>query len=418
MTDYAVLLPGQGTQYVGMGQELYNKYKIVQDIYDRANELLDYNIRDLCFEGSKEVLANIEIAQISILLMGVCSYKVFVDKIEYRPKFICGHSLGELTALTCSGAIDLDDAIYLVKKRGELMNLASQKNKGTMAAILGVEQVVIERVCNEVTEEYKYVGIANYNTEEQIVISGYLDSVEKAVSRLKTLGGEAIYLNVTGAFHSPLMQPAVADFEKELKKYKYKQMDVCVISNYDSLPYTDANEIKIKLVKQLVNPVKWIDMMKYLQDNEIYYAVDLGPKSVVSNLVKKSGLTLKAYSYEKEKEIIFKALKKDSCYHSTIVSKCITVSICTRNIVSLNQEEYKIGVIDPYEKLCEISKKTERKERKPTTAENLAALRLLKQIFKAKKTPENEQSNRFDEIFREIGTNKDDIDYYMSHINE
>jgi [acyl-carrier-protein] S-malonyltransferase len=409
MKDYAILLPGQGSQYIGMGKELYDNYSIVREIYDQANEILNFNIKDLCFNGDIKELTKTENTQPAILLAGVSAFKVFMEEVGEKPKFICGHSIGEITALTCSGAINLQDGIKIVKKRGELMGSAMPNKKGIMAAIIGVDIEKIEAVCKSINEENNYVGIANFNSYNQIVISGYEEPVNKAIAQLNEMNGKAIILNVNGAFHSPLMESVVDEFKEELDKYEFNDFDISVISNVDALPYTDKNEIKQKLANQIVKPVKWIQTMEYLKTNKIDCVVDLGPKKIVKNLADNSGLNMKSFAVEGEKDEAIDYLTRNNSDKSvkdfvhTIVTKCIAITVCTKN-ENWNDSEYEEGVIKPYRRMQEIQEKTEKENRKPNREESLEALNLLKKIFKTKKTPIEEQKERFKEIFEVTNT--------------
>lgn len=333
--------------------------------------------------------------------------------MKKKPKFICGHSIGEITALTCSGAIKLENAIKIVKKRGELMGMASYNKKGIMAAIIGSNLEKIQAICKTTTDENDYVGIANFNSYDQIVISGYEKSVKSVISKLNEMNEDGIILNVKGAFHSPLMEPVVEEFKEELEKYEFNDIDINVISNVDALPYIDKNEIKQKLVNQIVNPVKWIQTMEYLKRNGVDCAVDLGPKSIVKNLLKKSELNIKSYAFEGGKdeaiEYLTRGEKKNhnsvNDYMNTIVTKCIAIAVCTQN-KNLNDAEYEDGVVKPYRKMKEMQGNIEKENRKPSKEECLESMNLLKNIFETKKTPIEEQTDRFSEILQ-VTSNKD-----------
>ncbi len=413
MKKYAVMLTGQGSQYIGMGKNLYDKYEVVKQLYHKADDILGFSLKEMCFNGDINELTDTKNAQPAILLAGVAAYRVFLDEVKQLPSYIVGHSIGEITALTCAETIRFEDAIQIVRKRGELMSMSSKKNEGAMAAIIGLEIEVIENICGSLCVSGNYVGIANYNSYSQVVISGHKKSVEEAVSQLNDIGAKCIPLNVSGAFHSPLMQSAVEEYTKILKQFAFEQGNVSVISNVNAIPYGNTDEIVTKLTEQIVKPVQWVKTMEYLNQAAMDCVIDMGPKNIVCNLAKSGKWDMQSFAYEGEREKVIKYLGSSPKmtqassieYDHSIVSKCIAITICTKNNND-DTDEYEKGVIQTYRRLQELQTVLEKEGRKPSEEESIEAINLLKKIFETKRTPFEEQAERFQEISKVAAISK------------
>ena len=405
MREYSLLLPGQGSQYVGMGKKLYDRYSFIQGIYEEANEILGINIRDLCFYGDITELTQTVNTQPAIFLTEIAAYNILIHEFEEKPKYIAGHSVGELAALTCSGAIRFEDAIKIVKKRGELMGRAVLDKKGSMAAVIGVEVDELQYICDKINDEHNNLVIANYNSYNEIVISGYDISVNMAIEMLKKVNARTILLNVSGAFHSPLMEYTVNEFGEELNKYQFKELDIRVISNVDALPYQDKIDIKTKLLDQMVKPVKWIQTIEYIVNKGVDHVIDLGPSTIMKKLADSSGLKLKSFAFVEDQDKIREYFNqntgnecKENNYECTVVTKCLAMTVCTKNN-NYNISGYEEGVNKSYREIQRIQENNELENRKPTRDECIQSLKRLKKVFITKKIPIEEQVDRFNEIF-------------------
>ncbi|MDP4146686.1 MAG: ACP S-malonyltransferase [Bacillota bacterium] len=408
MNKLALLFPGQGAQYVQMGKKLYEEFGAAKEVFEEANEALGFDLKRLCFEGDLEELTKTENAQPAILTASVAAFKVYMDQVGVLPVCAAGHSLGEYTALTCSGAIQFGDAVKLVKQRGRFMQEAAASGLGLMAAVGDLDIKLIEEECRKASSIDNIVVVSNYNSPSQTVISGHKEAVEKVGQRFVEMGGIVTYLNVSAPFHSPIMQVAADRLKEELVKYKYNNFKFPVISNFTALPYESTEKIVENLTKQLVAPVQWVSSMQHLAKIGVDTVVELGPKNILRNLMKKNISSIKGYAYDNSDDVeaLLKESKKlaeDRANGPTVVTRCMAIAVCTRNR-NWNNDEYKKGVIEPYKKIEQMQEQIEESSSRPTLEQMEAALKMLKSVFDTKHTPIEEQIERFNQIFDETGT--------------
>jgi [acyl-carrier-protein] S-malonyltransferase len=282
----AYLFPGQGSQKVGMGKEHYTSNPDFKNYIDQADQILGYSISRLMFEGPADELTQTKYTQPAIFLHSYALYQILDDK----PDMVAGHSLGEFSALAAADVLSFEDALKLVSKRGELMQHAGEENPGTMAAIIGMDDEVVDEICVNTSKIVgKPVVPANYNSPGQLVISGDVDAVEKAVETAKEEGCRfAKMLPVSGAFHSPLMKNAFDEFAKTLNEVDFKDPQFPVYSNVTGEPVINKTELKENVLKQLVSPVKWTQTLKNMQSNKAEVFVEVGPGKVLQGLAKRT----------------------------------------------------------------------------------------------------------------------------------
>jgi len=278
----AYVFPGQGSQFSGMGEDLYNNNPLAKEMFEKANQILGFRITDIMFKGTAEELKQTKVTQPAVFLHSVI---LAACTPEFKPDMVAGHSLGEFSALVAAKAMSFEDGLVLVSKRAMAMQKACELKPSTMAAVLGMDAKTIEDIC-AATEGI--VVAANYNCNGQIVISGEVEAVEKACASLKAAGAKrALVLPVGGAFHSPLMDPARIELAEAIEKTQFNEPICPVYQNVDAKPHTNPEEIKKNLLVQLTAPVKWTYSVENMVADGADSFVELGPGSVLQGLIKK-----------------------------------------------------------------------------------------------------------------------------------
>ena len=280
------IFPGQASQKIGMGKDLYDKTEIGKKYYNIANEILEADIQSISFNGPEEILKKTKYTQPAIFIVSAIIGHAMIEK-GYTPDIVAGHSLGEYSALVVSGAFDFSTGLELVKLRAESMQNAGKVNRGTMAAIIGLSSDDVNNLCDEISTE-KIVVVANYNTKNQIVVSGHVEAVENLMISAKKFGARMVIpLNVSGAFHSPLMSPAREALADKLDSIQISDIKYPLYTNVDAKPITKGKEIKKSLIRQLDNPVQWHNSIKKMIDDGSTHFTEIGPGKVLQGLNRK-----------------------------------------------------------------------------------------------------------------------------------
>ena len=283
----ALIFPGQGSQFVGMGKDLADAFPIARQTFEEADEVLGNSLSAIMWNGPEDELTRTHNAQPAILVHSIAVHRVLADRLP-QISFAAGHSLGEFSAYVAAGAMSFKDAVRTVRRRGELMFRAGQERPGTMAAILGMEDADLERVCLEASAQGGEVVPANYNAPGQLVISGDVPSVQLAMSLAKENGAKkAVQLNVSGAFHSPLMAPAEAGLRVQLDDVELTTPKFPVVSNVTAEPVTDVVAARRLLIEQLTSPVRWTACVRTMIAGGVTELIELGPGSVLTGLMKR-----------------------------------------------------------------------------------------------------------------------------------
>lgn len=284
----AYVFPGQGAQFVGMGLDLYENHAKAQELFEGANEILGFSITDIMFEGTAEDLKQTKVTQPAIFLHSVILSKVLGEK--FRPDMVAGHSLGEFSALVANGTLNFEDGLKLVSQRAKAMQKACEIQPSTMAAVLGLDDEVVEKICDE-TEGI--VVPANYNCPGQLVISGEVDAIHVACEKLKEAGARrALVLPVGGAFHSPLMEPAREELAAAIDNTIFNEPNCPVYQNVTTTGITLSEEIKKNLIAQLTAPVKWTQSVRNMVTDGAKNFMEVGPGKVLQGLVRKIDSTV------------------------------------------------------------------------------------------------------------------------------
>lgn len=279
----AYVFPGQGAQFSGMGKDLYENHALAKAMFDRADEVLGFSISSIMFNGTDEELKQTKVTQPAIFIHSTVLAACMGD--SFKPDMVAGHSLGEFSALVANKTLSFEDGLRLVSARAMAMQKACEETPSTMAAILGLEDAIVEQICQDIDG---VVVPANYNCPGQLVISGAVDAVEKACAKLTEAGAKrALLLQVGGAFHSPLMEPARTELAGAIQQTTFNQPVCPVYQNVNALPVSNPEEIKANLLAQLTAPVKWTQIMLAMEANGLSEVIEVGPGKVLQGLFKK-----------------------------------------------------------------------------------------------------------------------------------
>jgi [acyl-carrier-protein] S-malonyltransferase len=296
----AFIFPGQGSQYVGMGRDLYETHPEAKALFYEADRILGFSLSELCFEGPEGELGDTVNTQPALLTVSVALLRM-LDLEQLNPATVAGHSMGEYTALVAAEALDFADGLKLVRERGRVMKEAGERNPGAMAAIIGLDAGVLEGICQEARLQFpaSSVQIANYNSPGQIVISGHKEALGRAMELAGERGAKRVIpLAVSIASHSPLMQPAADSFASIVAQVDFHRPRVPVVANVTAAPITTVAEIRQELVEQLTSTVRWVESVQYMIAQGVTTFVEIGPKDVLSGLIRRISKEVRAVSLE------------------------------------------------------------------------------------------------------------------------
>ena len=281
--NIAFVFPGQGSQKVGMGLDLYQNSPAAREVFEECDRALDFSLSQLCFQGPEEELCQTIHAQPAIVATSVACLRAAAElHSRFQPSLLAGHSLGEYTALVAAGVLEFGDGIRLVRERGRLMHQAGARQPGGMAAVIGLDEPSLAQLCQEAGVE-----IANINSPNQIVISGAMEALNQAMELARSQGARVVPLEVSGAFHSQLMKSAAAELARIISELYFRAPEVPIVVNTTAQPATTAQEIKEELAQQLLHCVRWQHSVQYMIDHGISTFIEIGPGSVLSGLIKR-----------------------------------------------------------------------------------------------------------------------------------
>ncbi len=415
MAKVGWLFPGQGSQYSGMGKALVERYAAARLTFEEASDALGWDLLKLCAEGPSSELTDTRNAQPAILTYGVAAYRAWLEEGGVIPSVGAGHSLGEFTALACSGTFALADAVKLVRSRGELMQEAARERPGGMAAISGLPDERLESLLRQASEERSEVVLAGINSRNQRVVSGDRDALRRLEDLLTGQSVRLTPLNVSGAFHSPCMESAATRFRERLEACDFRHSEWPVISNVTGFPHDEepANTIRL-LVSQLTQPVRWLACMETMAAHGVTRLIEAGPGRVLSRMWEsfEPAVGVKSMDDGVESAVRFvveveaeadDARQAQRSDDFAFLTRCLAIAVATRNRC-FDETAYRAGVIEPYRNVEKLARRVKETGRKPTDDELRQGLKMLYSVFATKGTDPQERSYRLERLLEETGT--------------
>lgn len=400
MKNIALVFPGVGSQYTGMGKSFYDKFKVVQDAFEEASDTTALHLADLCFSPQQEKqLSRLEYSQLALLTISTAAYRLLQQEVGIPAQYALGHSLGEISALCCAGIIRFSDALSIVQQRGVLINETIAALDGTMAWVINLEGALVEAICRTYSSEGKAVFVSAYDSPNQTSISGHTPAIMEVARKLEEAGAIVYPLKMSGPFHSPLMQEAAERMEAVVARLEYGTASFPVIANQHALPYTDKQSVVENLSLQLIRPVRWRPCLEYVIAQGVNTAIEVGPKNVLKFLIEKNTDRIATFSLDtlKDLEMAKREFVVDQEGYLAIVAKCLKIAVSTKNW-NENNEEYRQGVILPYKKLEHFYQTLITEKKYPTEKQVKESMEVAKAILVTKKVPLPEQQYRLNQL--------------------
>lgn len=384
MNKIAVVFPGQGSQFIGMGKNLCQQFSTAKRVFEEAEEILGIPLRQFCFEGRVSELNKLTILFPAIITYGVASYKVFQEITGIKADYMAGHSLGEYAALVCSGTLNFADAIRLVEKRASLCQEHSLLEQGTMTVIEGVDADTINKYCQRLLQEGKNTYISCYNTEKQIVVSGQSQGVMELEDMVMKESAQVTPMIMMPPFHCPMLKPIMKEMEESLRLISFQKGNVIVIGNVSGMPYpTEREKIIRSLNDHLVKPVMWYQSMKYMQMRGVRTVVEMGARDYLSVMAKEIIPGCRTYAYGMKQDWELKKLISANHYRRlNLPGQYIKIVVGIKNY-SKNTSGYDEKIMRAYKELEAISN-----DKNITGKSNVRAKKLLLEILDLKEVPE------------------------------
>jgi len=404
MKKIALLFAGQGSQNIGMGKALYDEFHAARMVFEEANDVLGYDLKKVCFEGSLGELNKSDNMQLAILTCGFAAFKVYIEQTGIMPDCAAGHSIGEYAAMTASGAIAFKDALAIVRKRGQLAQNAANETNGAMTIISDFDVGLLEKECLKESTSDMYVAVSCYNASNQSAISGHQDAVLSVEDSVVKMGGNIMPLIMSAPFHCELMSNAAEQLEMELKSHKYSEFDFPVLSNVNCMPYDHCKSIVDLLTDQIRKPVRWNGIIEFLRRRRVDVVVDMGPQALLSNLIKAEGIPFATFSFDvpRERQELISWIESNAAELSSEITKCLVEAVSTKNC-SPEDGVLKTDFAEAYKRMLEIQAVLKAEGKRLSKLQKIEAARLLKIVFDSKSVPEEVQKKKFRSIFNNNG---------------
>lgn len=412
----AVIFPGSGSQYVGMVRTLFQQYPTIRKTFQEANDALGFDLTRICLQGNTIQLNKIQNMLLTIYTTSVAFFRLYMEELGVPPLYLTGHSLGEYSALTCSGALPFEDGLQIVRYRCEIAEEVAKEQEGVMTILKNVTPSLVERECQAVSTQGAVVTVACYNSPTQVMISGNEKAVMEAEKRILNHEEKAQIVPIIGGapYHSPLMRSKADELKDKLSQLKWREIQWPVISNVDALPYPSKEEITNILTLQLYSPVQWEKTIRFLQNHQVTIAIEMGPKNILKNLLKENTDRITPFSFDEklDRKTLFSMFqkvdtaldedKKNKEIRLKAITMCLTHAVSTRNN-NLDSDEYDAKAVTLYEDVKKMKDNLKENSLKPTDEQVIHALEMLDCIFQTKKTPNSEQDLRFNQILDKTG---------------
>ncbi|PSL55788.1 [acyl-carrier-protein] S-malonyltransferase [Saccharothrix carnea] len=402
MKDLVIVFPGQGSQFAGMGKKWFDGHESVRDRFAQASDIVGYSLADLCFTAPPAEVTRTRYAQVSLLVLSYAMYEVMTEGRKIPVSSMTGHSLGEITALAAAGALSFEDAVRLVKVRGEAMESCVAEGGTGMIAAVRMPVTDVEKCVEDFNSAGHTVQVANYNAETQTVLSGTVDDLKGMTAHLEDRGAKVVKLNVAGAFHSTFMANALPEYTKALDAVEFAEPAVPVYSNVTGEVYESPEAIREALAVQLTSPVRWSAIVSSLVERKAAVWIEVGPKQVLKKMLTGAVGSGEVYSLDEEPEqvhAVLDQLVELKKREPGLVGLFLGAAAATRNR-NFDAEEYDEGVVASYRKLQELAKLD---PEALTDEQKQTALDLLLTIMRTKRVPEDEQLDRVESILRRTG---------------
>ncbi|GKX30076.1 hypothetical protein SH1V18_25560 [Vallitalea longa] len=404
MDKIALVFPGQGAQYVGMGESFYNNYLVCRQTYEEASDISGMDVAQLCFKSSLSALSKMENMQLAVTTTCVAIARAYFYEYGMTPQFCAGHSVGEISAFITSGAIRFSDGIKILMKRGELLKEIYDQHMGTMLIAEEIDYKSVEQLIDD-TKLHKEVFISCESSNNQILISGTNEGIEIMQEKLLDSDARITPLITSTPMHCPLMGSIEKQFYDYLLGFEYFPFRIPVITNIQGRPFSDPQLIPQIMSKHLTNPVRWKDIVECMKQYGVSVSLEMGPKNLITNLIENIAPEITSYCFGKkmDRKYFHENFLADENYKKDIpefMSRCLGIAVATRNN-NTSSEEYQKGVVDNYNNIKKLHKDITDSHRKILKTDMEMALQYLENILNTKKVPEKEQKNWIKQLLDE-----------------